>query len=462
MLEKRQLEIIKQQLATVSDDAGVSELDPQLKKLLQKHFTLYVGADVCRDSFVVEVKKASDQTLLKGQFDNHHTGFQQFLSRLQDLNPENIYRIQVATECTGPYHLSLVRFLLDHGIEVFVFSGQTAKHLAKAYLLEKKTDSLDAGILAKLLIDGKFPTSQTEQDNPFLEIRSFSRRASRYAEQIAEAKTKLKDELAQASPGMLSVFPRSAIFNKAPMELLSLYPLPQDRLVAGVEKISNVLMSQSGKKYGQTEAEKLLAFDAQNQGNPQLLDYFRQSIRDYISEIHYFETKREQYLEKLQEKTKDVEPAQNLLSLKGCGPILMPMVLGEVGNIKRFPSSDKFVGYAGLAPIEHESGPYKGEKHLKKGGSPRLSYACYLIGNCARRYDPRLKNLYLRIKERHLRAGKPKGIAHIIANCAVAREIAVLIYRILSENRPYFKDSTDYKAYRAEKKSQAQQNMQRR
>ena len=37
------------------------------------------------------------------------------------------------------------------GIEVYLYNGQTAKHLAKAYFKEKKTDCLDADILANLL-----------------------------------------------------------------------------------------------------------------------------------------------------------------------------------------------------------------------------------------------------------------------------------------------------------------------
>jgi hypothetical protein len=64
-----------------------------------------------------------------------------------------------------------------------------------------------------------------------------------------------------------------------------------------------------------------------------------------------------------------------------------------------------------------------------------------------------LNALYHRVKERHLQAGKPKGIAHIIANCAVAREIAVLVYWILKDNRPYFKEKADLKAYRTQKKA---------
>ena len=53
----------------------------------------------------------------------------------------------------------------------------------------------------------------------------------------------------------------------------------------------------------------------------------------------------------------------------GCGPILMPVILGEVGNINRFFSAKHFDGYAGFVPVECESGPHKGEKHIKNGQS---------------------------------------------------------------------------------------------
>lgn len=454
LLTDQQMQNLRQQLNGAKSPADLLLEDPQLSRLLAKRFTFYVGADVCATDMTVVVKNATFEILFQGEFPNEHKGFEELMNTLFSLNPDKTYWVKVAIECTGPYHLALVRFLKENGVEVYLYNAQTAKHLAKAYLKEKKTDVLDASILANLLIDGKFPISIIPQDNPYLEIRCYARRTQRFAEQMAQAKTRLKDELTQASVGMLKVFRQQAVFNRAPMQLMKVYPLPADRLAAGVEAVTQILAHASHNKYGQAEAELLREWDAKNQGDSRLNDYFRQSIRDYIEEIETLLTKRHEYDEKIEHLTKDSEPAQNLLTLKGCGEKLMPIILSEAGNPDRFKKPDQFVGYVGMAPIEHESGPYKGEKHLKQGGSPRLSYACYMIANCIRRYDPRLKNLYLRVKERHLSAGKPKGIAHTIANCAVAREVALLIYWILKDNRPYFLDKADFKAYQEKKKSQ--------
>ena len=56
----------------------------------------------------------------------------------------------------------------------------------------------------------------------------------------------------------------------------------------------------------------------------------------------------------------------NLMSLPGCGNKLMAIVLSESGDINRFFSADKYVGDPGLAFVEHESGPYKGENISRK------------------------------------------------------------------------------------------------
>jgi transposase len=40
----------------------------------------------------------------------------------------------------------------------------------------------------------------------------------------------------------------------------------------------------------------------------------------------------------------------------GVGPVTAAMILGEVGNIARFPSNDHFASYTGTAPLDASSG----------------------------------------------------------------------------------------------------------
>ena len=150
ILKQEQLQTITQQMAHTVSAEDLFKRDPQFGRLLAQYFTLFVGIDVWRISFTGVVKNSAFQVLGSQQFDNETQGFEHFMEFKKALNPDNTYRIQVAMECTSVYHLALVRFLLEKGIEVYLYNAQTAHHLAKAYLKEKKTDTLDASLLANL------------------------------------------------------------------------------------------------------------------------------------------------------------------------------------------------------------------------------------------------------------------------------------------------------------------------
>ena len=119
-LKQEQVDLVKQQLSIATDAAQLMGREKPLGHLLAKHFTLFVGADVCFFSFEVAVKNAASDVIGGSEFSFHHDGFVQFLSLLERLNPNKSYCVQVAIECTGPYHLSLVRFLQAHEIEVYL------------------------------------------------------------------------------------------------------------------------------------------------------------------------------------------------------------------------------------------------------------------------------------------------------------------------------------------------------
>ena len=68
----------------------------------------------------------------------------------------------------------------------------------------------------------------------------------------------------------------------------------------------------------------------------------------------------------------------NLIELHGVGPIVAALVLGQVGDPKRFPTRDRFASYNGTAPIEASSGP-RVRHRLNLRGNRRLNHAMHLI-----------------------------------------------------------------------------------
>ena len=68
-----------------------------------------------------------------------------------------------------------------------------------------------------------------------------------------------------------------------------------------------------------------------------------------------------------------------LTELFGVGPIVAATVTGEVGDVSRFPTRDRFAAYNGTAPIEVSSGERRRKVfRLSRRGNRRLNHAIHM------------------------------------------------------------------------------------
>ena len=68
---------------------------------------------------------------------------------------------------------------------------------------------------------------------------------------------------------------------------------------------------------------------------------------------------------------------------------------------------------------------------LTKRGSPHLRRALFIAASIARKYDPELKEYYL--KKRN------EGKRYAVAVCTVARKMSNRVYAVLKRKTPYVK-----------------------
>jgi transposase len=68
----------------------------------------------------------------------------------------------------------------------------------------------------------------------------------------------------------------------------------------------------------------------------------------------------------------------SLIGLFGVGPVLAAKLLGEVGDIRRFPSKHHFATHTGTAPLEVSSGQVVRHR-LSRAGDRKLNHALYLM-----------------------------------------------------------------------------------
>jgi transposase len=64
--------------------------------------------------------------------------------------------------------------------------------------------------------------------------------------------------------------------------------------------------------------------------------------------------------------------------LFGVGPIVAAIVIGDVGDVSRFPTRDTFAAYNGTAPIEVSSGARRKVFRLSRRGNRRMNHAIHM------------------------------------------------------------------------------------
>jgi transposase len=120
-----------------------------------------------------------------------------------------------------------------------------------------------------------------------------------------------------------------------------------------------------------------------------------------------------------------------LRTAPGIGWVLGYTIAAEIGEIERFASPKKLVGYTGLCPLVRQSGGRDDRGPLAKNGPKYLRWALIEAATHAARH-PAYRDRYERTKRR---LGRQRGSK--VARVDVARELATAIWHMLSKNQPF-------------------------
>jgi len=117
-----------------------------------------------------------------------------------------------------------------------------------------------------------------------------------------------------------------------------------------------------------------------------------------------------------------------LMTHPGVGPVVGLAYVLTLGPVERFPRGKQVASYLGLIPREHSSGGRQKLGAISKQGNTLLRSLLVEAAKSAARWDDELRRDYRRLAER-----KHKAVAVVM----VARKLAVRLYWMLRENRPY-------------------------
>ncbi len=142
--------------------------------------------------------------------------------------------------------------------------------------------------------------------------------------------------------------------------------------------------------------------------------------RDLVEEIGRYD----EQLKASQRRIRIAVTASNtsLITIGGLGPITAAVIIGNTGNIDRFPTKHRFASYNATAPVEASSGP-KVRHRLNPRGNRQLNWAIHVIAISQLRHDTLGRAFY----DRKVAEGKTSKEAIR----ALKRRISDVVYRHL-------------------------------
>jgi transposase len=175
------------------------------------------------------------------------------------------------------------------------------------------------------------------------------------------------------------------------------------------------------KRLREPDAMKLLV----EHGIPEV---WRRSIAEAIDVIDLLDARITPLDQELRPLARADHRVVLLDTIPGVGDLLGLTLASEIGDVARFGSPRKLIGYAGLAPKINQSGDRSRTGALSKAGSRTLRWAAVEAAQHAWRPSNPWHQLYSDIAAR---AGKNP------AKSAVARKILIAAWHVLSRQQPF-------------------------
>jgi transposase len=147
-------------------------------------------------------------------------------------------------------------------------------------------------------------------------------------------------------------------------------------------------------------------------------------VHSDLDTLEFAQKQVEQIEECVKQKSIQDERIPLLIQLPGVAVLTATTILAAIGDIARFPTAKKLVGYAGLGTRVHDSGMTHSSGRITKAGRKDLRRAMVNAANHAAENHPHWKAELERL-EPHL--GRSKAIV------AIARKLLVAIWHVLSK-----------------------------
>ena len=394
-------------------------MDITVSDLERRIFMIYVGIDIAKLNHFASALSSDGEVLIEPfKFTNDSDGFFMLLSKLSSFDKDSIV---IGLESTAHYGNNLLMFLVPKGYKVCLINPIQTAVLRKNNIRKTKTDKVDTYIIAKTLMMNDF-RYVTLQDIGLIQLKNLGRFRLKMVKQRTRLKIQLTSYVDQVFPE-LQYFFKSGIHHKGCYALLKEAPSPEAVASMHLTHLTHLLKTNSHGHFKKETALELrvLAQKSVGGGDKSLSIQIAQSIE----QIELLDSQ----LKRTEQEITDIITSLDsvIMTIPGIGAVNGGMILGEIGDIKRFSSPSKLLAFAGLDPSVYQSGNFQAKRtRMSKRGSRAFRYALMNAAHNVVKNNATFKAYYDKKRD--------EGRSHYNALGHCAGKLVRIIHKMLTDD----------------------------
>lgn len=314
------------------------------------------------------------------------------------------------------------------GTPVAYVPGLVMRRAADLYPGEAKTDRRDAYVLADT---GRTRRKQVHwldasSDELLAQLRVLNGFDIDLAADATRLASRLRDALTSISPALERAV-GDRLHQGGVRDLLTRYPTLTALRTASQSRIERAVKTRSPRIAGKVTTAIAAALAAQDVTVPAEAATGR-VIAELAAELDRVCSRRDQLAGEIEEAFLAHPFGELLATMPGIGPRTGARILAEIGDGSAFANGSKLASYAGLAPVDRQSGTSLNTGTRSRRGNHRLKNAMFLAAFASLR-DPASRAFYDR--------KRAEGKRHNAALICLARRRCDVIYAMLRNGTHY-------------------------
>lgn len=382
---------------------------------------IYVGIDIAKLNHFASVVSSDGEVLVEPfQFSNDFEGFRSFSLVLDKYDRDQLL---IGLESTAHYGNNLVEFLAAKGYRFCVLNPIQTSATRKKNIRNVKTDKADTFAIARTLMQGEYRLFE-KQDLDILHLKNLGRSRQDLVKKRTASKIKLTSFVDQAFPELQYFF--NGVHHKSVYALLKEAQTPESIASMHMTHLAHLLEVTSHGHFKKDKAQELRVLARKSVGSND--SSISIQITQTIEQIELLDRQIDDDEAKIEEIVKAMGSV--IMTVPGIRYVEAGMILGEIGDIHRFPHYSKLLAYAGLDPIIRQSGKFNARNtRMSKRGSRVLRYALVYSAHNVVKNNETFRKYY------DLKCSQGRGHYAALGHCA--GKLVRILYKLLSDDIPF-------------------------